>query len=531
VQFTDDELLARAGEAVFARGEGYVRYVHGLVVSDGSARASIQAKRVYQVELSWANGVAGSCTCPHYADGNFCKHLVAVGLAVLDGVPPPPSSSEEAALAAYVDELDRDALAELVLDLAREHEPARRVLQVRAVRAGQAVVDPAELVSRVNDTLSVGFVDYRRSFDVAAVAQDMLDDLQDLLDAGVAEAVRPALQRATMRLRKVGEQADDSAGVLGDAGQRAADLHARACREGSPDPVKLAKWLLKFRLESPGWPHTPLADYVEALDLDVYRRGVARASDGPEVEQMRLELLDNDSDVSGAIAFLSSGQHVQFGAIIDRLRDRPVEALEWLDRAVAAGRVWHADDEYHRSYDTAVRMYQDAGRLDDALAIRRDAFARQAGAPTFRALLDAARLVGREDADRKWALAEAERLAADQFGTGRALIEIALHEGDLHRAVRAAQRYGAAGAWQPLAEACAPVMPAAAAELYQAQIAELLQQADSRNYQLAVGHLLKVRELFATMDQRPAFDVYLDRIREEHKRRPTFMAELERRLR
>jgi hypothetical protein len=33
VQFTDDDLLDLAGETVFGRGEDYVRYVHGLVVS------------------------------------------------------------------------------------------------------------------------------------------------------------------------------------------------------------------------------------------------------------------------------------------------------------------------------------------------------------------------------------------------------------------------------------------------------------------------------------------------------------------
>src|SRR5205823_6161452 len=155
---------------------------------------------------------------------------------------------------------------------------------------------------------------------------------EELLAAGRAEAVRPALQRALTRLRKVSAHADDSGGVLGDACQRAADLHARACREGSPDPAKLARWLLKLRLESPGWPHTPLADYAGALDLDVYRRGVARASDSFEVQQMRLELLDHDGYVDGAIAFLSSGEHVRYGAIIARLGARPDEALAWLDR-------------------------------------------------------------------------------------------------------------------------------------------------------------------------------------------------------
>ena len=59
--------------------------------------------------------------------------------------------------------------------------------------------------------------------------------------------MRPALLRALTRLRKITEQADDSSGSIGDQCQRAADLYARACRLGEPDPVKLATWLVKFR--------------------------------------------------------------------------------------------------------------------------------------------------------------------------------------------------------------------------------------------------------------------------------------------
>ena len=123
-----------------------------------------------------------------------------------------------------------------------------------------------------------GFVDYRRSFEVAGVASEVLDELENHLNSGAAEVVRPALLRALTRLRKIIEQADDSSGSIGDECQRAADLYARACRLGEPDPVKLATWLVKFRADSPGWPHVVLADFVDAFDeqaLGTYRRAVA----------------------------------------------------------------------------------------------------------------------------------------------------------------------------------------------------------------------------------------------------------------
>lgn len=74
-----------AGDRVYGRGEDYLRYVRGLRITADRACASVQAKQVYSVELDWSGPQPdGFCTCPHAADGHFCKRPVAVGLAVID---------------------------------------------------------------------------------------------------------------------------------------------------------------------------------------------------------------------------------------------------------------------------------------------------------------------------------------------------------------------------------------------------------------------------------------------------------------
>ena len=85
-----DLLLRLAGPRAFVRGEAYhaegrVRSVH----EDGSVIAGVvEGSEQYRVELH--RGSAGrsqliaACTCPHGADGLFCKHAVAVALAGLD---------------------------------------------------------------------------------------------------------------------------------------------------------------------------------------------------------------------------------------------------------------------------------------------------------------------------------------------------------------------------------------------------------------------------------------------------------------
>ena len=171
------------------------------------------------------------------------------------------------------------------------------------------------------------------SFDAARDVQVLLDDLEALLDAGAADQVRQPLERAVTRLRKVMLDADDSAGVLGDACQRAAELHARACVESAPDGVKLARWLMKFRVESPGWPDVTLGMYASALGqrgLGMYRTELARQDalhaeadrfSRFEIDRMLLELADHDGDVDDAVRLLSrDAEHTAYGAIITRLQ-------------------------------------------------------------------------------------------------------------------------------------------------------------------------------------------------------------------
>jgi uncharacterized Zn finger protein len=86
-------LLQLAGPKAFVRGEAYL--ANGRVRSlhqDGPVLAGVvEGSESYRVEVQ--RGGAGrshliaACTCPHGADGLFCKHAVAVALAGLEERP------------------------------------------------------------------------------------------------------------------------------------------------------------------------------------------------------------------------------------------------------------------------------------------------------------------------------------------------------------------------------------------------------------------------------------------------------------
>jgi uncharacterized Zn finger protein len=548
VGLSENSLLEAAGDVIYARGEDYVRFVRGLRTTGHKAYASIQAKKVYTVELDWSGRIPdGSCTCPHNADGNFCKHLVATGLAAIDSarvaVDATVSGSAEA-LHAAVQAMDGHELRDLVLTLAQRDDGVRRLLEVRAsTKAGNGTQAKAELEAYVRNTLAFrGFVDYRRSFEVAGVASEVLDELENHLNGGAAETARPALLHALTRLRKITEHADDSSGSIGDECQRAADLYARACRLGEPDPVKLAAWLVKFRADSPGWPHLELADFVDSFDeraLATYRRAVMaldrkfadRDQFGRfEIDAMLLELADHDGDVDRAVHLLSQREHTQYGAIIDRLRaaGRTEEATAWIDRAVAAGRLSShgGGNSYWLSPDDVAATYQGLGRTEDAVAVLRSDFVRQPSVPTYRVLLHFAAGIDRAEEQRIWAMDHARQLASDPYAHGAVLVQLLLSEGDVDAAWEAADRYGPGWAWRELADQGAKARPGDAADLYRPQLESDLRYPDTKLYPHIAVTLATMSKLYEHGGRADEFASLIAQIRHDYGRRPSLMKAL-----
>jgi hypothetical protein len=547
VPLSETTLLQVAGDLVYARGEDYVRYVSGLRITDFKAYASIQAKNVYTVELEWSGPLPdGSCTCPHNADGNFCKHLVATGLAAIDTGRVAVDDTAEPALEAAVQAMDVDELRDLVMTLAQRDDAVRRMLEIRATTAsGDDAHAKAELEAYVRNTLAFrGFIDYRRSFEVARVASEMLDELENHLNSGAADLVRPALLRALTRLRKMLEHVDDSSGSIGDQCQRAADLYARACRLGAPDPVKLATWLVKFRADSPGWPHLVLADFVDAFDekaLATYRRAVAaldRQLEGQDqwkrskVDAMLLELADHDGDIDRAVLLLAQREHPQYGAIVDRLRaaGRAEDAVGWIDRAVAEGRVssYGGGNEFWLSPDDVAETYRGLGRIDDAVAALRADFVREPSVGAYRVLLDFAAGVDRVDTEHTWALDHARKLAAsDRFAAGAVLVQLHMSDGDIDAAWQAADRYGPGWAWRELAVRGAEARPVEAADLYRPELEKDLRYPNSKLYSDIAARLATMAGLYERGGRIADFASFIAQIRQDYGRRPSLMKALD----
>ncbi|MFH5210695.1 SWIM zinc finger domain-containing protein [Antrihabitans sp. NCIMB 15449] len=542
---TKSDLENIAGPLVFGRGVEYVPYVHDLKSRASRASARVEGSIPYRVELTWnSKSVTPSCECPHHEGGFFCKHLVAVALVLIKDTSPAVAETDST-IDAYLADLSADDLRGLVRELANRDESAQSLLRTRAAAGTGDTAQLADaLTATVNNVLGTrSFIDYKESFAFAHDADELLNELEIHLGRGCApDAAEPALRRATTLLRRIMLRADDSAGVLGTVCQRAADLHARSCRKGNPDGVKLARWLVKFRDESPGWPDQRLSDYAPAFDrkaLDAYRKAVAAVAksrsggdwlERHEVERMLLELADHDGDVDAAIAVLSGSEQVAYGKIIARLRraGRHNDVVEWVDKAVAAGRI--GDRPYASEYwlDAAeiATVYYDADRASDGLAVLVDAFKSSPGAGTFQQLLDYADRVGQRDKMRSWALALVTKATSKPRATGATLIEIALHEHDVDAAWVAARAHGAGGMWEALAKASAKSHPREAGDLYRVEVERDLVHANTRVYPQVARNLVAMRKLYGAAGSAADFERYLDALRDKYRRRTSLLSEL-----
>ncbi len=437
--------------------------------------------------------------------------------------------------------MSHEDLVDLVVALVARDPANERVVDLHIATGGDAHLG-RQLSEAVRAVVpSSGFVDYRRGLAVARDVQEVLDEVDKVLDSRQADTVAPALKTALTRVRTLTLRADDSSGALGDACQRAADLYAKACRKGRPGGVRLARWLVKFRCESPGWPNLTLEQFVAALDdkaLAAYRAGVQEADVKQagvdhwsrfEIDLMLLELADRDGDVDAAVTLLRQREHPEYGAIVDRLRtaNRPAEAVAVLDEAVAAGRVALESNQFWIGARDAAATYLDIGRPEDALGVLRRLFRGSPSRRTYAALLWGAQRAGTVEQERRaaWDYA-ADR--AERAGSGALLVDLALEEGDVERAWALAEEHGPGQSWPVLAAAVEDARPDRAADLYEAELPTVLGPADRRSYKQAAGDLQRIRDLRRSAGQEEAFTELLGQVREQHRRRPAFLSILDR---
>lgn len=265
--FTEHDVRTIAAPGSYDRARDYSDAVTNLAVEPDRVTAIVHGSALYLVRIIIRPQLDGQCDCPHGAEGNFCKHCVAVALAFLREFDAAPAADRPAADGPSADgppPVDVDtAVARRAADLAPDgstHLEIARLLDT-AGRNAQAL-DWAERGLRSATPAHDQLVDYvvRRY-----QAEGRVPDAIALRRAHLAAV--PSL-RSYQRLR-----ADaTAAGCWADERQAALDV------------------LGKVRKPASGWHGTSGAPVVDALidDGDIEMAWQAAADWASEEQWLRL---------------------------------------------------------------------------------------------------------------------------------------------------------------------------------------------------------------------------------------------------
>ena len=544
------DLVDLAGEGSYYRGVGYAqeRRAELQEVTEQRVDAVVAGTVPYRVTLAVAGrGLEWSCTCPVGATGDFCKHAVAVALALTgEALDAEPSPDPDVALdlPGYVASLDPAALAAIVLEQAaadwRLHE--RLVTGARA-RLGLDV-DEASWRKRVDAAFRRRgrFVEYRNAPEWANGVFDVLDGLAQLLEAGHGATVIPLAERCHRKAEAAVGYVDDSDGYITDIFHRVAELHLLACAQARPAPVPLAKRLAKLELTAElDTFHRAAARYADVLGasgLAAYRKVVEPqwlALDGQGDRWSHHDFRVRQAMIGLAYA---SGDPDELIRVMDvRTPYDEVEIVEFLratgraDDALARARAGleHFVDRPHQLRelrDLTAELLQGRGDAGAAVDVFVDAFAARPNVDDYRRLLVAAELTGDVDARRRWA----HQLVESDSQLNDVSVMMLMHDGDVEAAWLAATLHGCdQRLWLELARAREQDHPLDVIAVYVDEVERAIAAKNKTGYRRAVTTLTQVEQLAARGGDPDRFRAIVVDVRDRHHQKRSLIALLDQR--
>ena len=560
-----------AGTAAFKRGEEYFSMgaVRHLQATNGKATAKVEGSETYQVVLWDDDGeLAYDCTCPRAAEGYFCKHCVAVGLAWLADQAGEIKNKKNGGMVKRRDPWrdiknhlvaqPQEILIDLLLEVAQRDDRLYRSLLLKAQRKGdthnvvksyQMVIDAATYIH--------DFVDWREASTFAGNIEQIVESLAELLTTDTVTSLVELAEYAIERVENALEQVDDSYGEVGGTLEALGELHRKACAMALPEPVGLAERL--FRLE------TTLPFNVCSFDVVTYRdvlgkEGLRRYRELAEAEWSKIKPRDGTDDkddaygkryhitrvmeqiakASGTIEELvgiksrdlsSAYRYLEIAKIYAEA-SQPELALDWAERGLNA----FAERPDNRLRDFLVAAYLERKRNDEALELVWIQFDEHPTLKFYIKLHDIAVTLDAWASQRERALNKVDEITAREVartsqGKSKSStlnhslrLEIALWEDDLDTAWSVVHK-GVCnrGLLISLASKLESSRPVDAVSLYRRVIPTIIDQTNNAAYDEAIRMIRKVGGLMKKQKQLLLYEHYLAELRLQFKPKRNFI--------
>ncbi len=540
-RFDVEALQEFAGEKVFARGEAYFR--DGAVTirrqSDEEVRAIVAGTENYQTELSGSGrDIDGECSCPAFEDWGFCKHMVAVALAV-NAKAPVANEDSLGRIRRHLTQQKSADLVALIVELAENDDSLMQRLELASLAVGG---DAKALEKRLRQAIDAAtaagrFIDYRAAPGWARKVEAALDALAPLATGKSAEVARRLALHALARIEAASGSMDDSDGHCGALIQSAQDIHVAACKAIKPEPKAFARELLDCILADPnGVFHDAVVDYSEVLGdagrSELFRLAMAkweklprrapkrRYDDTSEASYDRLfAILDalaglkSDDDLRIALRAKTLGSAWDYFQLADfcQRAGRASEALSWAEEGV-----WTFEDERPdtRLVDLTVGLMKKAGRKADAVQLLDRVFRKDPHLETYNKL----RALG--GAGGCVAFLEAQSAQKPRPGLAGTLIRIHMQERRYAEAWAAVDAHRADDLLQEaLADASRAAFPDRALAVYKSRVEAMVSWGGNREYEESAKLVRVMSSLQGPAEQQ----AYIAGFKERHRRRRNFM--------
>jgi len=430
-----------------------------------------------------------------------------------------------------IEKLDPEDLRVIVSKAAERHEDVARAVRLVAARGSG---DLSQLKAEIDRGLrTTRYLGYRESGGWAMQARPVVETIGEAADSSPTAELVALIERAIGHVVKVILKADDSDGLIGDLARELLDLHARACDAGNADPIKLARWMVRFRFDDQDFFEVDPVRYADALGelgLAAYRREVKQrveAGSGDSFAatyaQERLAVLDGDAEALIGLLGGDRSRPYQFIRVAEAMAElgRDDDVLSWATRGIAETSGW----QVAQLYDLAAGVHTRREEDHEVLRLGREQHQRMPSSSTYGLLRAAAEAGGVWPAERPGARA----VLAERDPGG--LVDVLLADGEPEAAW---QVPGAHPDWDPgpqrwmrLAEARETSAPGDALDVY-LRLADLqLETTGKAAYVRAVAILKKAAQAARAADRQGEFAAHLAALRETHRRRPTFIAVLD----
>ena len=526
-RFDVNALRELAGEQVFVRGEDYHSggAVQLLGLEPDRVFATVSGTANYTVTLTGGGfKFKGSCSCPAFAERGFCKHIVAVALAVNAAVidEEPGGFASLSRLRTYLKAKSADALTEMILDMAERDPVLFRKLDMAAAAAQESGKALEARLKKALDaaTRTRGFISRREAADWAAGVEDALDAIGGLASDSRASLALKLAERAIDRIELAMNDIDDSDGHCGELLAQARDIHLAAARTARPDPKEFAHGLFARETgDSYGTFSRAVQCYADVLGeegLAEYRRLAAAAwnklpSRAPERKEKYdyssayttlASILDyfaeRDGDTAARIALrtkdLSASWNYYQLAEFCLSKGRSEEALKWAEEGL-----WLFEDGAvdQRLLFLVVKLLSEAGRRADAEANLWRAFETQPSLELYKRLVALAGKVARERAVT-FLEAQCSKEKATRWHYPADLLVLALVEENLFDAAwNAVRLHGASmGVKETLARKSEAEFTREALDVYEGRVAALVESGANSAYRQAaelIAHMANMR--------------------------------------